>query len=52
MSDIKDQAMELHRQLRGKLSVTAKRKITSKEDLSLYYTPGVGAVSSYVAEHP
>ncbi len=52
MSDVKEKAMDLHRKLKGKLSVNARQPITSKEDLSLYYTPGVGAVSDYIAKHP
>lgn len=51
MDDIKQFSLEKHKQLRGKLSVNAKAPVTSREDLSVYYTPGVGAVSSYVAEH-
>ncbi len=51
MDDIKEISLEKHRQLRGKLSVNAKAPVASKQDLSIYYTPGVGAVSSYVAEH-
>ncbi|MBP9738259.1 NADP-dependent malic enzyme [Candidatus Saccharibacteria bacterium] len=46
------EALELHKKLRGKISVTAKDSIADAKKLSLYYTPGVGAVSSYVAEHP
>jgi malate dehydrogenase (oxaloacetate-decarboxylating) len=52
MDDIKKRALEAHKRLRGKLSVEQKDPLDSKEKLSIYYTPGVGAVSSYVAEHP
>jgi malate dehydrogenase (oxaloacetate-decarboxylating) len=45
-------ALDKHKELRGKISVTLKDKLDSKEKLSTYYSPGVGAVSSYVAEHP
>lgn len=41
-----------HKELKGKISVTSKDTLDSKDKLSIYYTPGVGAVSSYVAEHP
>ncbi len=44
-------AIALHRKLKGKLSVISKAPLKTKEDLSLYYTPGVGAVSSYLARH-
>ncbi|MGF7228831.1 MAG: NAD(P)-dependent malic enzyme [Candidatus Saccharibacteria bacterium] len=45
-------ALEKHKQLKGKIEITAKDRLDSREKLSIYYTPGVGAVSSYVAEHP
>ncbi len=50
--DYKKQALEKHKELRGKISVELKDKLDTKDKLSIYYTPGVGAVSSYVAEHP
>lgn len=45
-------ALEKHKQLRGKIGLELKDQLDSKEKLSTYYTPGVAAVSSYVAEHP
>ncbi|HSW80507.1 MAG TPA: NADP-dependent malic enzyme [Candidatus Saccharimonadales bacterium] len=45
-------ALEKHKVLKGKIAVAPKDSVDSKEKLSIYYTPGVGAVSSYVAEHP
>ena len=45
-------ALEKHKQLRGKIALALKDTLDSREKLSVYYTPGVGAVSSYVAEHP
>lgn len=45
-------ALERHKQLRGKIAVRLKDSLDSREKLSTYYTPGVAAVSSYVAEHP
>lgn len=50
--DYKDKALSKHRELRGKIEIKLKDNLDSKEKLSTYYTPGVGAVSSYVAEHP
>lgn len=50
--DYAAKALELHRQLKGKISVQSKVEITSLEQLSTIYTPGVGAVSSYLADHP
>ena len=52
MDDIKQQALEAHRKLRGKIEVTLKDQLDKPEKLHTYYTPGVGAVSTYVAEHP
>jgi malate dehydrogenase (oxaloacetate-decarboxylating) len=45
-------ALEKHKELKGKIGIQLKDELDSKEKLSIYYTPGVGAVSSYVAEHP
>ena len=39
--DLKQQALELHQQLRGKIEVVARKPIETREDLSLMYTPGV-----------
>src|SRR5665213_977157 len=52
MSEIGQQSIDKHRELHGKIEITAKAPVTSREDLNIFYTPGVGAVSSYVAEHP
>lgn len=45
------QALALHRKLGGKIKVQALARVT-KESLRLLYTPGVGAVSTYLAAHP
>lgn len=45
-------ALKAHKQLRGKLAIQLKDSLDTLEKLSTYYTPGVGAVSSYVASHP
>lgn len=50
--DYKKEALKKHKQLRGKISIELKDKLDSKDKLSTYYTPGVAAVSSHVAEHP
>ena len=44
-------ALSVHKKLQGKIGITPKVTIENKEDLSIFYTPGVGAVSSYLAEH-
>lgn len=45
-------ALKQHKKLRGKISVSLKDKLDSSDKLSIYYTPGVAAVSSYTGKHP
>ncbi len=45
-----ERAIELHKKLRGKIEIQPKTPINTMEDLALVYTPGVGAVSSLIAE--
>jgi malic enzyme len=45
------QALDYHKNLNGKIGVFSKAPLKSMEDLMLSYTPGVGAVSSYLASH-
>lgn len=52
MTDFGKAALDAHKQLKGKISLSLKDKLDSQDKLSTYYTPGVAAVSSYVAEHP
>lgn len=47
-----DEALKKHKELKGKIGVSLNDTLDSKEKLSTYYTPGVAAVSSHVAEHP
>ncbi len=47
-----EKALRVHKKLRGKISVMPKGAVRDKEDLSVYYTPGVGAVSAHLAKHP
>ena len=39
--DIKEQALALHREKRGKLTVTPTVEVKNSADLALAYTPGV-----------
>lgn len=50
--DIGKQSIALHAKLRGKIEVSNKTNIATRRDLSLVYTPGVGAVSSAIAKNP
>ena len=45
-------ALARHKKLRGKLEVVSKAKLKDRDDWSTFYTPGVAAVSSYLAKHP
>ncbi len=50
--DYAKMALALHKKLGGKLEVVSKGKLLTRDDWSTMYTPGVGAVASYVAKHP
>ncbi len=50
--DYSEAALEKHKELKGKIALKLKDTLDSKEKMSIYYTPGVGAVSDYVAKHP
>lgn len=52
MGKTDDQALALHKEYQGKLAVSSNVPIENAQQLSLVYTPGVGAVSRYVAEDP
>ncbi len=45
-------SLEEHRKLKGKIEMKAKASVTTKDDLATFYSPGVGAVSSAIAENP
>ena len=45
-------ALALHKKLGGKIRVVPAAPVRNRTDLSLVYTPGVAAVSSYVAKNP
>lgn len=45
-------ALALHRRLAGKITVELKSPIETLSDLSLVYTPGVGAVSTLLGKNP
>lgn len=45
-------SLAFHKKHQGKLEVVSKGKLQSRDDWSVMYTPGVGAVSSHIAKHP
>ena len=49
--DIALKAMRTHKALRGKIGIVPKAKVSNEGDLSVYYTPGVGSVSSFLAKN-
>lgn len=52
MGNYGEEALQKHKELKGKISLKLNDELDTKDKLSTYYTPGVAAVSSYVAEHP
>lgn len=52
MMDYSKLALEKHKALKGKISLALNDTLDSAEKLSTYYTPGVAAVSTHLAEHP
>ena len=44
--DYGKEALKKHKELRGKIALRLKDKLDTKDKLSIYYTPGVAAVSS------
>jgi len=50
-SAINKKSLDLHLKNKGVFSVASKVPIKNMSDLSLVYTPGVGAVSSFIAQH-
>lgn len=52
MPNIAKIAIAAHKKLRGKIEITPKTIIKDKKALSIFYTPGVGAVSSLLGKNP
>jgi malate dehydrogenase (oxaloacetate-decarboxylating) len=51
-NDIASRALKLHQMLHGKIEMKSRASVRNADDLSLIYTPGVGAVSSAIAKRP
>ena len=47
-----EKALSLHEEWKGKLEITSKAKVKSREDLALAYTPGVAEPCKVIAENP
>ena len=50
--DYAKESLKLHYELRGKLEITPRAKVDSKEALSLAYTPGVAEPCKAIAKDP
>lgn len=50
--DYSGRALKKHKKLGGILEVGLKEALDSREQLSTFYTPGIAAVSKYIAAHP
>lgn len=48
----KKRALAVHKKLGGKIATALKGEVKTMKDLALYYTPGVGEVSSHIAKRP
>ena len=50
--DIYQRSLEIHEKFKGKIEVSVKLPLQTKEDLSLAYSPGVAEVSREIARDP
>lgn len=50
MTNFGEKSLRQHKKLKGKIAVSLKDELDSQEKLSVYYTPGVAAVSTKTAE--
>ena len=50
--NIYEESLQFHKQLRGKLEVSSRVKITNEKDLSLAYTPGVAEPCREIHKEP
>ena len=46
-----EKALQLHKEWNGKLDVTPKCQVKSREDLAVAYTPGVAEPCKVIAEN-
>ena len=47
---LEQKALQLHEQMQGKIEVISRKKVTTREDLSLLYTPGVAEPCRVIAK--
>jgi malate dehydrogenase (oxaloacetate-decarboxylating) len=51
-NNLKEKAIQLHRDHLGKIEIVSKMEINSEAELSLVYTPGVGDVCKEIEKNP
>lgn len=51
MDNLKERALELHKEIQGKISTELKTKLEDKDDLSLVYSPGVAEPCKKIHEN-
>jgi len=49
---LSEQALQLHKENKGKIHIELNTPLETKDDLSLVYTPGVADVSRHLSKHP
>jgi malate dehydrogenase (oxaloacetate-decarboxylating) len=52
VTDYFQRSLELHEQLHGKIAISLKMPLETRDDLSLAYTPGVARPCEVIAENP
>ena len=50
ISNLREEALKLHREKKGKLEIKSKVPIKTKDDLTLAYTPGVAEVCKEISK--
>jgi len=51
-NNLKEDAIKLHKEYSGKIEIVSKIDVTTEEQLSLVYTPGVADVCKAIVENP
>ncbi len=47
--DLREKSLQVHGELKGKIEIKSKREVNTKEELSLYYSPGVAEPCKEIA---
>lgn len=50
--DLKEEALKIHMENKGKIEIVSKVKVNNIKDLSLVYTPGVAEVCNEIKDNP